>query len=212
MEKGATSRIEKWHHCLFVAYSQHPVHTVCLGHDKENSPRIRGTCPVAGWLHTKILDQTGNVAWPQGWKPCVLDIHGEGILRDVVNAQGKTDPSKDKLIKTDRLRIPQNIAFGIRGGDLDMNGVVWGSASSGDTLSFDRRKCRALPNVPNWGRYWLYDAALLRSRIACFQAHRLLSTANETAPAYSGYQQIQICHTFHKLLSFGLPKNSHVGC
>jgi hypothetical protein len=30
--------------------------------------------------------------------------------------------------------------FGIRGGDIDKDGVVWGSGSSGHLMSFDRRK------------------------------------------------------------------------
>jgi hypothetical protein len=39
-------------------------------------------------------------------------------------------------------------AFGIRGGDIDSQGVVWGSASSGHLVSFDRRKCKAPLNGP----------------------------------------------------------------
>jgi hypothetical protein len=40
-------------------------------------------------------------------------------------------------------------AFGIRGGDIDKNGVAWGSASSGHLVSFDRRKCKSPLNGPN---------------------------------------------------------------
>jgi len=32
--------------------------------------------------------------------------------------------------------------FGIRGGDIDGNGVLWGSGSSGHLMSFDRSKCK----------------------------------------------------------------------
>jgi len=39
--------------------------------------------------------------------------------------------------------------FGIRGGDIDKNGVAWGSASSGHLVSFDRRKCKGPLNGPN---------------------------------------------------------------
>ncbi|MGE0626636.1 MAG: carboxypeptidase-like regulatory domain-containing protein [Hyphomicrobiaceae bacterium] len=39
-------------------------------------------------------------------------------------------------------------AFGIRGGDIDSKGVVWGSASSGHLVSFDRSKCKAPLNGP----------------------------------------------------------------
>ena len=39
-------------------------------------------------------------------------------------------------------------AFGIRGGDIDKNGVLWGSLSSGHLGSFDRRKCKSPLNGP----------------------------------------------------------------
>ena len=38
--------------------------------------------------------------------------------------------------------------FGIRGGDIDKQGVVWGSGSSGHLVSFDRRKCKGPLNGP----------------------------------------------------------------
>ena len=38
--------------------------------------------------------------------------------------------------------------FGIRGGDIDKKGVLWGSGSSGHLVSFDRRKCKAPLNGP----------------------------------------------------------------
>jgi hypothetical protein len=38
--------------------------------------------------------------------------------------------------------------FGIRGGDIDSNGVVWGSGSSGHLMSFDRSKCKGPLNGP----------------------------------------------------------------
>ncbi len=40
-------------------------------------------------------------------------------------------------------------AFGIRGGDIDSKGVVWGSASSGHLVSFDRSKCKGPLNGPS---------------------------------------------------------------
>jgi hypothetical protein len=39
--------------------------------------------------------------------------------------------------------------FGIRGGDIDKNGVVWASLASGHLASFDRRKCKARLNGPD---------------------------------------------------------------
>jgi hypothetical protein len=38
--------------------------------------------------------------------------------------------------------------FGIRGGDIDANGVLWGSGSSGHLMSFDRSKCKGPLNGP----------------------------------------------------------------
>src|SRR5262249_44850697 len=40
-------------------------------------------------------------------------------------------------------------AWGIRGGDIDKDGVVGGSASGGHLVSFDRRKCKGPLNGPN---------------------------------------------------------------
>ena len=39
--------------------------------------------------------------------------------------------------------------IGVRGGDIDMNGVVWGSGSTGSLISFDRRKCKSPLNGAN---------------------------------------------------------------
>jgi hypothetical protein len=44
--------------------------------------------------------------------------------------------------------IPKQ-GYGIRGGDIDKNGVAWGSASNGSLVSFDRRKCKGPLNGPN---------------------------------------------------------------
>ena len=44
--------------------------------------------------------------------------------------------------------VPKN-GYGIRGGDIDKNGVLWGSASNGNLVSFDRKKCKAPLNGPN---------------------------------------------------------------
>jgi hypothetical protein len=41
------------------------------------------------------------------------------------------------------------LGFGIRGGDIDKNGVVWASLTRGHLASFDRRKCRGPLNGPN---------------------------------------------------------------
>jgi hypothetical protein len=55
------------------------------------------------------------------------------------------DP-KTKLSELYHMPMP---GTGIRGGDIDKDGVLWASASSGHLASFDRRKCRALLNGPS---------------------------------------------------------------
>ena len=44
--------------------------------------------------------------------------------------------------------IPKE-GIGARGGDIDKNGVLWGSGSNGTLISFDRRKCKSPLNGPN---------------------------------------------------------------
>ncbi len=43
--------------------------------------------------------------------------------------------------------VPKDI-IGLRGGDIDKDGVVWGSGSNGTLVSFDRRKCKGPLNGP----------------------------------------------------------------
>ena len=43
--------------------------------------------------------------------------------------------------------VPKDI-IGVRGGDIDKDGVLWGSGSNGTLVSFDRRKCKGPLNGP----------------------------------------------------------------
>ena len=157
-----------------------------LGYDADNTLWLSGTGPVAGWVNTKMLDETGDAAKSQGWSPFVLDINGNGKRDDYVEPNQPIDPTKDKRIvpgsgpyavmphPTDgsiwytvgvfggqpaflrfdpatQLSEVYNVpapAYGIRGGDIDTNGVVWASLSSGQLGSFDRRKCKGPLNGP----------------------------------------------------------------
>ena len=157
-----------------------------FGYDADNTLWLSGTGPVAGWVNTKVFEQTGDAARAQGWSPFVLDTNGNGRRDDYVEPNQPIDPTKDKRIvpgsgpyavmphptdgsiwytvgvfggppgflrfdpKTglsEVFNVPMP-AFGIRGGDIDRNGVVWGSASSGHLVSFDRRKCKGLLSGP----------------------------------------------------------------
>ena len=157
-----------------------------FGYDANDTLWVSGSGPVAGWVNTKIFDETGDSAKAQGWSPFVLDTNGNGRRDEFVDPKAPIDPAKDKQIipgsgpyavmpspvdgsiwytvgvfggapgflrfdpKTqlsEVYHVPAP-AFGIRGGDIDKNGVAWGSASSGHLVSFDRRKCKGPLNGP----------------------------------------------------------------
>ncbi|HUQ73136.1 MAG TPA: hypothetical protein VM183_00315 [Burkholderiales bacterium] len=158
-----------------------------FGYDADNTLWLSGTGPVAGWINTKVFDQTGDAAKAQGWSPFILDTNGNGKRDEYVEPNEPVDAAKDKRIvpgsgpyavmpspvdgsiwytvgvfggppgflrfdpKTglsEVYNVPMP-AFGIRGGDIDKDGVLWGSASSGHLVSFDRRKCKGPLNGPN---------------------------------------------------------------
>ena len=158
-----------------------------LGYDADDTLWLSGTGPVAGWVNTRMFDETGDAAKSQGWSPFILDTNGNGKRDEFVEPNQPTDPAKDKRIvpgsgpyavmphPTDGsiwytvgvfagapgflrfdpatgLSEVYNVAkpgFGVRGGDIDKNGVLWGSGSSGHLISFDRRKCKGPLNGPN---------------------------------------------------------------
>lgn len=158
-----------------------------FGYDADNTLWFSGTGPVAGWLNTKMFDETGDAAKSQGWSPFVLDTNGNGKRDEHVEPDQPIDAGKDKRIVpgsgpyavmpspvdgsvwytvgvfagnagflrfdpatglSEVYNLPKS-GYGIRGGDIDKNGVVWGSASNGSLVSFDRRKCKAPLNGPN---------------------------------------------------------------
>ena len=157
-----------------------------FGYDADNTLWLSGTGPVAGWVNTKVFDETGDAAKAQGWAPWVLDSNGNGKLDDYVESNAPDDPTKDRRItagsgpyavmphpsdgsiwyaigtfagppgflrfdpktKLSEVYYVPKPGFGIRGGDIDKDGVLWGSGSSGHLISFDRRKCKGPLNGP----------------------------------------------------------------
>jgi len=55
------------------------------------------------------------------------------------------NPPDTALAEVYRIPLP---GFGIRGGDVDRNGVFWAALDSGHIASFDRRKCKGPLNGP----------------------------------------------------------------
>lgn len=158
-----------------------------FGYDAGNTLWFSGTGQVAGWVNTKIWDETGDVQKAQGWAPFVIDSNGNGKLDEWSDAGKPSEPGKDMRLNpgsgpyavmphptdgsvwytvgvfagrpgfmrfdpatklSEFYAVPKE-AIGLRGGDIDRNGVLWGSGSSGHLISFDRRKCKAPLNGPN---------------------------------------------------------------
>ncbi len=157
-----------------------------FGYDADNTLWFSGTGPVAGWVNTRVFDETGDVKKSQGWAPWVLDTNGNGKLDDYVNPGQPADAAKDTRItagsgpysvmphptdgsiwyaigtfggqpgflrfdpktKLSEVYYIPKPGFGIRGGDIGADGVLWGSGSSGHLMSFDRRKCKGPLNGP----------------------------------------------------------------
>lgn len=155
-------------------------HHLQFGYDTNETLWLSGTGQVAGWINTKLFDETGDAARAQGWSPFVLDINGNGKRDDYVEPNQPLDPTKDQRIVpgsgpyavmpspvdgavwytvgvfggtpavlrfvpatglSELYHVPMP-GFGIRGGDIDKQGVVWASLASGHLASFDRRKCK----------------------------------------------------------------------
>jgi hypothetical protein len=69
-----------------------------FGYDADNTLWLSGTGPVAGWINTSILDETGDAAKAQGWAPFVLDTNGNGKLDDYTEPGKPEEPGKDMRV------------------------------------------------------------------------------------------------------------------
>ena len=162
-------------------------HHLQFGYDANDTLWTSGGRQVVGWINTKMLDETGDVARSQGWTALILDTNGNGKRDAYVEANQPVDPTKDKRIVAGFYAVMPNPVdgsiwgsvrrnpgsivrlvpgsnppetalaeiynvplpgFGIRGADIDRNGVVWVSLASGHLGSFDRSKCKGPLNGP----------------------------------------------------------------
>jgi hypothetical protein len=157
-----------------------------FGYDADNTLWLSGTGVVAGWVNTKVWDETGDATKAQGWAPFVLDTSGNGKVDEWTEPGQPAQAGKDTRIAgsgpyavmphptdgsvwytlnvfagtpgflrfdpktklSEFYAIPKE-GIGVRGGDIDKNGVLWGSGSNGTLVSFDRRKCKGPLNGPS---------------------------------------------------------------
>ena len=73
-------------------------HHLQFGFDDHNTLWTSGGGPVAGWLDTKVFDETGDAEKAQGWAPYVLDTSGNGKLDDYTEPGQPADPNKDMRV------------------------------------------------------------------------------------------------------------------
>jgi len=65
-----------------------------FGYDADNTLWLSGSGQVAGWVNTRIWDETGDAQKAQGWFPYILDTSGNGKL-DEWTEPGKPEAGKD---------------------------------------------------------------------------------------------------------------------
>jgi hypothetical protein len=73
-------------------------HHLQFGFDDHNTVWTSGGGPVAGWLDTKVFDETGDAEKAQGWAPYVLDTNGNGKLDDYTEPGRPMEANKDMRV------------------------------------------------------------------------------------------------------------------
>jgi hypothetical protein len=73
-------------------------HHLQFGYDANETVWTSGAGPVLGWVNTKKLDETGDVAAAQGWSPMVLDTNGNGRRDEYTEPDQPADANKDMRI------------------------------------------------------------------------------------------------------------------
>jgi hypothetical protein len=120
-------------------------HHLQFGFDKDNTLWTSGGGPVAGWLDTKVFDETGSAEKAQGWAPFVLDTNGNGKLDDYTEPGQPADPNKDMRTTAG------SGSYAVMPNPVD--GSIWYTvgvfAGKGGVLRFDpKTKLSEVYNVP----------------------------------------------------------------
>jgi hypothetical protein len=81
------------------------------------------------------------------WSPLDGSVWGSNLAHPgyLIRLDPGSNPPDTALAELYRIPLP---GYGIRGMDIDRNGVVWAPLDSGHIASFDRRKCKGPLNGP----------------------------------------------------------------
>jgi hypothetical protein len=66
-----------------------------FGYDADDTLWMSGSGPVAGWINTKVWDETKDPQKAVGWHPFVLDTNGNGKLDEFTDAGKPAEAGKD---------------------------------------------------------------------------------------------------------------------
>jgi hypothetical protein len=97
-------------------------HHLQFSEDENNTLWTSGDDFVAGWVNTRLFNETGDAAQAVGWSPFILDTNGNGVRDQWVEPDQAVDPAMDKRIIGDTYAVMPNPA----------DGSVWYSSVSND--------------------------------------------------------------------------------
>ena len=119
-------------------------HHLQFGYDANDTLWTSGGRQVVGWINTKMLDETGDLAKSQGWTALILDTNGNGKRDDYVESKQPVDPTKDKRIVAGFYAVMPS----------PVDGSIWGSfrASPGAIVRLDPG-----PNPPETALAEIYN-------------------------------------------------------
>jgi hypothetical protein len=104
-------------------------HHLQFGYDANDTLWTSGGGPVVGWINTKMLDDTGDLAKSQGWTALILDTNSNGKRDEYVEPNQPVDPTKDKRIVASFYAVMPS----------PVDGSIWGTlrASPGAIVRLD---------------------------------------------------------------------------
>ena len=104
-------------------------HHLQFAYDANDTLWTSGGGQVVGWINTKMLDETGDLAKSQGWTALILDTNGNGKRDEYVEPNQPVDPTKDKRIVASFYAVMPS----------PVDGSIWGTlrASPGAIVRLD---------------------------------------------------------------------------
>ena len=91
-------------------------HHLQFGYDANETLWTSGAANVAGWINTKLLDETGDIKKAQGWSPFILDTSADGKRGEYTEPGKPQEAGKDMRIAGSFYAVMPN----------PVDGSVWG--------------------------------------------------------------------------------------